>query len=66
MKLSNDIVVVGAGGHAKVVIATLRAAGGDVAAAYDDDQRRWGTKILGVEIRGPVSTEALADAAPAI
>ena len=51
MKLPNDIVVIGAGGHAKVVIATVRAAGGDVAAAYDDDQRRWGESILGVEIR---------------
>ena len=51
--LPDRIVVVGAGGHAKVVIATVRAAGGDVVAAYDDDQSRWGQKILGVPVKGP-------------
>lgn len=46
--------VVGAGGHAKVVIATLQAAGFDVEAAWDDDARRRGGEILGVPIRGPI------------
>jgi UDP-perosamine 4-acetyltransferase len=57
--LPNDIVVIGAGGHAKVVIATVRAAGGDVVAAYDDDRDRWGQQILGVTIRGPISIDAI-------
>ena len=63
--LPNSIVVIGAGGHAKVVIATVRAAGGDVVAAYDDDQSRWGQQILGVPIKGPISGEEIGSA-PAI
>jgi len=42
------LTVVGAGGHAKVVIATARAAGWSVEAVVDDDQRRWGTTIAGI------------------
>jgi sugar O-acyltransferase (sialic acid O-acetyltransferase NeuD family) len=63
--LPDRIVVVGAGGHAKVVIATVRAAGGDVVAVYDDDQTRWGQQILGVPIQGPISSEEIRSA-PAI
>ena len=63
--LPNNIVVVGAGGHAKGVIATVRAAGGDVVAAYDDDEGRWGQQILGVPIKGPISDEEIGSA-PAI
>jgi sugar O-acyltransferase (sialic acid O-acetyltransferase NeuD family) len=47
--------VLGAGGHAKVVIATLRAAGRRVVAVWDDDPAREGTTLLGVPIRGPVA-----------
>jgi sugar O-acyltransferase (sialic acid O-acetyltransferase NeuD family) len=47
------IVVVGSGGHAKVVIATARAAGLEVAAIADDDPARWGQRVLGVEVTGP-------------
>ena len=64
-KLPDNIVVIGAGGHAKVVIATVRAAGGDVVAAYDDDESRWGQRILGVAIKGPVSPGEIGSA-PAI
>ncbi|HSN84633.1 MAG TPA: hypothetical protein VLS88_18780 [Polyangiales bacterium] len=39
--LPDNIIVIGAGGHAKVVIATIRAAGGDVSAVCDDDKSRW-------------------------
>jgi len=63
--LPDNIIVVGAGGHAKVVIATVRAAGGDVVAAYDDDRSHWGHDILGVPIKGPISGEEIG-AAPAI
>ena len=49
------IVVVGSGGHAKVVIATARAAGLDVAAIVDDDPARWGHRVLGVEVTGPAT-----------
>lgn len=49
------VVVLGAGGHAKVVIATLQAAGQTVLAAYDDDARQWGKTLLSVPIRGSLS-----------
>ena len=48
--------VVGAGGHAKVVVATLQAAGFEVEAAWDDDPARVGGHLLGVAIRGPVAS----------
>lgn len=47
-------VVVGAGGHAKVVIDTLRAGGWEVVAAFDDDPAKHGALILRVPIRGTV------------
>jgi UDP-perosamine 4-acetyltransferase len=50
--------VLGAGGHGKVVIATLQAAGWQVAAAYDDAEERWGGAVLGVPIRGPLEAAA--------
>lgn len=52
------VAVIGAGGHAKVVIATLRAAGVAVAAAFDDDAERHGTELLGVPVRGPAAAAA--------
>ena len=47
--------MIGAGGHAKVVIATLRAAGAEVDAVLDDDDRKWEAELLGVPVRGPVA-----------
>lgn len=46
--------VLGAGGHAKVVIATLQAAGWEVAGVLDDAEERWGGEILGLPVRGPL------------
>lgn len=51
--------VVGAGGHAKVVIATLQAAGVEVGGAWDDAVHRVGRTVLGVPVYGPI------EAAPA-
>ncbi|HEY3350329.1 MAG TPA: acetyltransferase [Thermoanaerobaculia bacterium] len=48
------VVVVGAGGHAKVVVATLQAAGHVIAGIYDDDATRQGSALLGIPIRGLV------------
>lgn len=50
-----SIIVLGAGGHAKVVISTLRAAGWHVEAAYDDDATKYNCRILGVEVRGSIA-----------
>jgi sugar O-acyltransferase (sialic acid O-acetyltransferase NeuD family) len=54
------LVVIGAGGHGKVVVSTLQATGLHVDAVYDDDPRVWGSTILGVPVRGPI--EELKDA----
>ena len=48
-----SVLVVGAGGHAKVVIATLQAAGRAVAGCLDDRAEAEGTTILGVPVVGP-------------
>lgn len=56
--MSGGIALVGAGGHAKVVVATLRAAGRAVTACYDDDQARWASDVLGAPVRGPITSLA--------
>ena len=48
------ILIVGAGGHAAVVVSTCRAAGYVVEAIYDDNPQLWGESLLGLPIRGPV------------
>jgi sugar O-acyltransferase (sialic acid O-acetyltransferase NeuD family) len=52
---ARSAIVLGAGGHAKIVVSTLRAAGWRVAALYDDDESKHGTTVLGVEVRGLIS-----------
>jgi len=46
--------VFGAGGHGKVVIATLRAMGRTVEGVWDDDRAREGAHVLGVPVLGPI------------
>ena len=49
------IWIAGAGGHAKVVIETARAAGGFLlVGVLDDDPDRIGTEVLGVPVRGAI------------
>lgn len=45
-----SVCVLGAGGHAKVVISTLQAAGYRVEAVYDDDAQKWGQRLLDIPI----------------
>ena len=45
-----ELVVLGAGGHAKVVIATARLAGWTVTAVYDDDERKHGLELAGAPV----------------
>lgn len=52
--MSKDLVIVGAGGHARVVIATARAAGRNVVAILDDSPDRIGGSIEGIPVHGPV------------
>ena len=50
-----SVLVVGAGGHAKVVIATLRAAGHAIAGVLDDAPEPVGRTVLGIPVIGPIA-----------
>jgi sugar O-acyltransferase (sialic acid O-acetyltransferase NeuD family) len=50
--MTRGVIVIGGGGHAKVVIATAVAAGWTIDAVADDDPARWGQRLLGYEITG--------------
>lgn len=54
----DGLALIGGGGHARVVLATLRTLGVAVAAVLDDDPGRWGTELDGVPVRGPVAENA--------
>lgn len=53
-----SVCVIGAGGHAKVVVATLQAAGEEVAGIYDDDASKHGSELLGVRVLGSIEAAA--------
>lgn len=54
-KKNKEIYLIGAGGHAKVIIALLDELGMSSPAIYDDAERLQGTKFCGIPIAGPVS-----------
>lgn len=66
MMAGDRFVVIGAGGHAKVVLATIEAAGGHVLHVLDDSPSLWGTTLLGREIKGPISAELVPTGARAV
>jgi sugar O-acyltransferase (sialic acid O-acetyltransferase NeuD family) len=47
-----SLIVVGAGGHAKVVIATAHAAGYSTISVHDDDPATHGRELCGVAVAG--------------
>lgn len=47
--------MIGAGGHAKVVIGAAKASGREVIAVLDDREEVWGKALLGVEVKGGLS-----------
>lgn len=51
---TTDVVVIGAGGHAKVVVACLRAVGRKPSGIYDDNETLWGASISGVPVVGGI------------
>jgi sugar O-acyltransferase (sialic acid O-acetyltransferase NeuD family) len=55
MSINQEICIIGAGGHAKVVIATVQAAGYRVKAVLDDDSHKWGEDLQGIPIVGAPS-----------
>jgi len=53
--MGEGIVVIGGGGHAKVVVSTLIDLHITIQGVYDDDPRKWGQDLCGVKIIGPLS-----------
>lgn len=53
--MAEGIAVLGAGGHAKVVIGVLNSLNLHVSGVYDDDPRKMGARILDVPIAGSLS-----------
>ena len=51
---NKDIYLIGAGGHAKVILALLEAQGRKCLGIYDDKEQLHGTTLLGVPIIGAV------------
>lgn len=51
-----EVYVLGAGGHAKVVIATLRSAGHRVLGAFSDRADDHGKNVLAVPVLGPIAS----------
>lgn len=56
MNLDKGVIIIGAGGHAKVVISTLIASGIKVKIIYDDNPDKWGSSIFDIGIVGPLSS----------
>lgn len=56
---AKDIIVLGAGGHGKSVVAVLLAAGATVTGVLDDTPENWGRQLQGVPILGPMKDLAL-------
>jgi sugar O-acyltransferase (sialic acid O-acetyltransferase NeuD family) len=55
-KMAEAIFVIGAGGHAKVIIGLLKALGQPIAGVFDDDPAKKGQSLLGVPVLGPVES----------
>ena len=53
--------MLGAGGHATVVVDTILALGWSVVAVYDDDAALHGTTVLGAPVVGPISDARAAE-----
>lgn len=66
MRSHNRVYLIGGGGHAKVVAATLLDAGYDVIAVFDDDAARWGTKLSGIPILGSIGSIRQHEPLPAV
>jgi sugar O-acyltransferase (sialic acid O-acetyltransferase NeuD family) len=48
------IAIIGAGGHSRVIISTLKALGHTIKGIYDDTRSLWGKDLQGVPILGPL------------
>jgi sugar O-acyltransferase (sialic acid O-acetyltransferase NeuD family) len=50
--MAQSVFIVGAGGHAKVILATLEVIGISPVAIYDDDASKWGSSLFDTPIKG--------------
>jgi sugar O-acyltransferase (sialic acid O-acetyltransferase NeuD family) len=63
---AGPIALLGAGGHAKVIIGALQAAGYRSFQVYDDDPARAGTLVLGAPVVGRIADAAASQHAGAL
>lgn len=56
MTAARDVIVIGGGGHCKVVVRTLQALGHRVVGILDDNPQLWGTTQLDIPIPGPTTS----------
>lgn len=59
MSAEAPVLVIGAGGHAKVIVGLAQVLGLEVACCVDDDPARIGGAVLGVPVRGPTGAVSL-------
>jgi sugar O-acyltransferase (sialic acid O-acetyltransferase NeuD family) len=52
----SEVIVLGIGGHGKVIISVLQALGYRITEAYDDNSALWGAQVLGDPVVGPLSS----------
>lgn len=62
----SGMIIIGAGGHAKVVIATAQALGITVRGIYDDDRAVTGQQVLGIPVLGTCRDIVVPDGCTAI
>jgi len=51
---SKETIVIGAGGHGKVVVSLLQELGFSISRILDDDRSKWGSSILDVPVNGSI------------
>ncbi len=61
-----QVVVIGAGGHGRVVARAADACGIEVIGFYDDDAAKWGTRIDDVPVLGSIEEAAASAGRPAV
>lgn len=52
MNTDKPFIIIGAGGHAKVVIDLIQSCGGTIKGIVDSDKTLWGSALLGLPILG--------------
>ena len=53
--MGKRVILIGGGGHAKVLMSTLMEVGIGIGGIYDDDPQKHGKDLLGSRIIGPIS-----------